>query len=85
MKNKKNPSRFKPKKIASTFQVCFPNDVHLVAGGCSGKLCVWDLRQPVVEREISPFLDLNGSKEENGEALVGCSKIRWNLLKILVF
>ena len=46
-------------------------DSHrLATGGCSGKLCLWDLRRPhTVEVEIPPYLDLNGAaKEENGEA-----------------
>lgn len=76
LREPQRPSLSLPSTMAEATAVCFPNDVHLVAGGCSGKLCVWDLRQPVVEREISPFLDLNGSKEENGEAPSQPSKRR---------
>ena len=56
--------------VAVVLQVCFVGDSHrLATGGCSGKLCLWDLRRHTVEVEIPPYLDLNGAaKEENGEA-----------------
>lgn len=59
-----------PSTMAQATTVCFVGDSHrLATGGCSGKLCLWDLRRPhTVEVEIPPYLDLNGAaKEENGE------------------
>lgn len=53
-------------------------DSHrLATGGCSGKLCLWDLRRPhTVEVEIPPYLDLNGAaKEENGEAISATHRV----------
>lgn len=55
--------------MAEANSACFAQH-WLASGGCSGKVCLWDLRKAAVEREISPY-ENGDAKIENGQARHG--------------
>eukprot|EP00930_Biecheleria_cincta_P070491 TRINITY_DN58129_c0_g1_i1.p1 TRINITY_DN58129_c0_g1~~TRINITY_DN58129_c0_g1_i1.p1 ORF type:complete len:364 (-),score=72.15 TRINITY_DN58129_c0_g1_i1:27-1118(-) len=47
-------------EIPKAWKVTFLDDAHLISGGTSGDICVWDLRMQRLQRELSAESTLQG-------------------------
>lgn len=54
--------------MAESNCVAFLDDIRLAAGGCSGKISLWDLRRMSLEEEIPAYMENGDSKWEGGQA-----------------
>lgn len=54
--------------MAESNCVAFLDDIRFAAGGCSGKISLWDLRRMSLEEEIPAYMENGDSKWEGGQA-----------------